>query len=261
MRHTASNAANLDGKTPIGALLGEIPDISHLLDFGWYNWVWFRENAGLAVPQLGRFLGVADSASNIMSYYVLPESGIPVIAGTVQRMTYLEQQTDANKERMKSFNSRITDKFKEAPLTVDSGEIPQLEDWEQLLEDDKDFAAEFNRLYDNLDVPEADDTFDPDLFDTYLNMELNVDQGGGEHPQFARVTKRLKDHRGNPIGTAHDNPILDTRMYEVEFADGQKQSLSANVIAENMFASVDEEGIQLRIFGRLAKQLISLTLL
>ena len=242
MRHTASNAANLDGKTPIGAILGETPDISHLLDFGWYNWVWFKENAGLAVPQLGRFLGIADSASNIMSYYVLPESGIPVIAGTVQRMTYLEQQTDANKERMKSFSSRIADKFKEGRLTVDSGEFPQLEDWEQLLEDDEDFAAEFNRLYDNLDVPEADDTFDPDSFDTYLNMELNVDQGGGEHPQFARVTKRLKDHRGNPIGTAHDNPILDTRMYEVEFADGQQQAMSANVIAENMFASVDEEG-------------------
>ena len=78
---------------------------------------------------------------------------------------------------------------------MDSGEIPQLEDWEQLLEDNKDFSAEFNRLYDNSDVSEADDTFDPDSFDSYLNMELNVDQGGREHPQFARVTKRLKDHR------------------------------------------------------------------
>ena len=31
-------------------------------------------------------------------------------------------------------------------------------------------------------------------------------------------------------------------MYEVEYADGSKQALAANVIAENMFASVDEEG-------------------
>ena len=31
-------------------------------------------------------------------------------------------------------------------------------------------------------------------------------------------------------------------MYEVEFIDGHKQALSANIIAENMFASVDEDG-------------------
>ena len=72
-------------------------------------------------------------------------------------------------------------------------------------------------------------------------MELDIDRGG-EQPEFAKVTKRLKDHRGNPIGTANNNPILDTRMYEVEFADGHKQAFSANVIAENMFATVDEEG-------------------
>ena len=71
-------------------------------------------------------------------------------------------------------------------------------------------------------------------------MELAIDRGG-ENPEFAKVTKRLKDHHGNPIFTASDNPILDTRMYEVEFANGHKQAFSANVIAENMFASVDEE--------------------
>ena len=96
-------------------------------------------------------------------------------------------------------------------------------------------------MFDNPDVAEADDSFDPDAFDQYLNMELAIDRGG-EHPQFAKVTKRLRDKDGKPIGTAHDNPILDSRMYEVEFADGYKQALSANVIAENMFASVDEEG-------------------
>ena len=31
-------------------------------------------------------------------------------------------------------------------------------------------------------------------------------------------------------------------MYEMEYHDGSSQKLSANVIAENMFASVDEEG-------------------
>ena len=56
------------------------------------------------------------------------------------------------------------------------------------------------------------------------------------------MTKRLRDNQGNPIGTSNVNPMLDTRMHEVEFLDGHKQALSANAIAENMFASVDKEG-------------------
>jgi hypothetical protein len=45
-----------------------------------------------------------------------------------------------------------------------------------------------------------------------------------------------------PIGRANNNPILDTRMYKVEYPDGHKASLAANTIAENMFALVDDEG-------------------
>ena len=240
MQHTATNAAGLEGKTPLGDLTGETPDISQYLDFGWYDWVWFKENAGLATPKLGRFLGIAQQSSNLMTFHILPESGIPIMAGTVQRLTELEKQTDAHKERMKEYSDKIAAKFKEGRLSVD-GDKPDLADWEDLLDNDPDFAEEFGRLFDNADVPEADDEFDPDSYDHYLEMELAIDRGG-EEPEFARVTKRLKDDRGNPIGTANNNPILDTRMYEVEFVDGHKQAVAANVIAENMFASVDEEG-------------------
>ena len=80
MWHTATFAAGLQGRMPIEAITGETPDISQLLDFGWYDWVWFKENAGLDVPHLGRFLGTAHSSSNLMTYYVLPVTGIPVLA-------------------------------------------------------------------------------------------------------------------------------------------------------------------------------------
>ena len=241
MQLTATNAAGLNGQTPLGALLGDTPDISQYLDFGWYQLVWYKENAGLDVQRVGRFLGIANSASNIMSYWILPESGRPVTASSVQRMTILEQQTEANRDRIRDYNAKIAAKFKEQRIATD-GEKPKLDEWEQLFEDDEDFAAEFNRLYDNPEVLESDDTFDPDSYDHYINMELTVDRQQFDHPQRARVTKRLKDHRGNPIGTANDNPILDTRMYEVVFDDGHKLSMAANLIAENMFASVDEEG-------------------
>ena len=72
-------------------------------------------------------------------------------------------------------------------------------------------------------------------------MELKLDSGSSEHPQLVKVTIRLEDHCGNPKGIANSNPVLDTRMYEIEYVDGRKQASSANMIAENIIASIDEE--------------------
>ena len=52
----------------------------------------------------------------------------------------------------------------------------------------------------------------------------------------------MRDKIGNPIGRRHDNPILDSRIYEVEFSDGEKMALAEKTIEENMFAQVDEQG-------------------
>ena len=41
---------------------------------------------------------------------------------------------------------------------------------------------------------------------------------------------------------ANNNPILDLRMYEFEYRDGYIAAMSANVIAEKIFAQVDQEG-------------------
>ena len=54
--------------------------------------------------------------------------------------------------------------------------------------------------------------------------------------------KHLRDKDRLLIGRAHNNPILDTGMYGVEYKDRHKASLTANAIAENMFDQVYGEG-------------------
>ena len=73
--------------------------------------------------------------------------------------------------------------------------------------------------------------------DKYLNMELAIPRDG-DGPDFAKMTKRLRDKDMLTIGRSHNNPILDTRMYEVEYKDGHKDSLAANAIAGNIFSQV-----------------------
>ena len=50
-------------------------------------------------------------------------------------------------------------------------------------------------------------------------MELALDRHD-DGPEFARVNNRLKDKDGRPIGIAAENPILDIRMYGVEYYAG-----------------------------------------
>jgi hypothetical protein len=38
--------------------------------------------------------------------------------------------------------------------------------------------------------------------------------------QKGTVKRRKRDEDGNPVGRRHDNPLLDTSEYEVEFLDG-----------------------------------------
>jgi hypothetical protein len=241
MRMTASFAGRLQGRTPIEQLMGETPDISEYLDFGFYDLVWFKPDAGIGEIKIGRFLDVSHNIGSLMSYWILPVSGIPISRTTVQRMTELEKSTDVNKARIVKFDEEIAERFKEERLAK-NGDKPDPEDWAALIESDPDFAEEFARTFDNPDVKEADDSFDPDSFDHYLNMEIQLDRPG-DGPELARVTKRMRDNEGNPIGVAHpSNPTLDTRLYEVEYLDGHKAALSANTIAENLFAQVDNDG-------------------
>ena len=88
--------------------------------------------------------------------------------------------------------------------------------WSDLADGDEDFQNEFARVFDNTDVKEDDYQFTPESYYNYINMELVLDRGG-EQPKYAIFKKRLKDNKGQLIGIASDNPIIDTIMYEVKY--------------------------------------------
>ena len=242
MQCTASNSGCLQGRTPLEQLTGETPAISEYLDFSLYDWCGHNDNDGLGETKLGRWLGVSHHVGSLMSYWVLTLKGHVTSRTTVSRATNLEKQQTDVKHRLAEFDSAITARFNDdAHVLVEGGKI-QPQDWSEPV-DDSDFLDEFHNVVSNPEVPEADQQFTSDVFnDRYLNMELALPHGDAATPQYAKVTKRLRDANGIPIGTADNNPILDTRMYEVEFMDGTKQLLSANYIAENVFAQVDQDG-------------------
>ena len=68
-----------------------------------------------------------------------------------------------------------------------------------------------------------------------------------------RVTERKRDHEGNVIGRSNANPILDSREYGVKFEDGDATEMTANAIAESMYAMCDENGNHILLFDAIVE--------
>ena len=63
------------------------------LDFGFYDWVWYKDNAGLGKNSIGWWLGIAHWVGNLMSYWILTEAGHVIAQTTVQHVTNLQLST------------------------------------------------------------------------------------------------------------------------------------------------------------------------
>ena len=249
MSLTANSSFALDGRTPIEQITGETPDISEYLDFSFYDWIWYRDNAGVGDNMFGRWLGVSHRIGNLMSYWILTPHGRVISRTTVQRVTNLELGTLEVKERCKEYDERIAIAMKDQNHALPNGnENPerQLQNWDDYTEtNDGEFAEQFNAVVSDPKIPDADETFTPDTYgDEYINKEVALRRGADDASdvQFGKVTKRLRDAEGRPIGMANKNPLLDTRQYDVEFRDGRSESLSANLIAQNLYSQIDDEG-------------------
>ena len=246
MSLTANSSFALEGRTPTEQVTGETPDISEYLDFGFYDWVWYKDNAGVGDNMCGRWLGVSHRVGSLMSYWVLTIAGRVISRTTVQRITNLELGTNETKERCKEYNDRIKALLHDDNHVVHGDGERQLQDWDEYTDvQDEAFNDEFNSAVSDEKIKDADADFTPDVFDdTYLNKEIAIARGAGdsEDVQYGRVTKRLRDAEGRPIGTANDNPLLDTREYSVEFLDGHTEAIAANLIAQHLYSQIDDEG-------------------
>ena len=69
---------------------------------------------------------------------------------------------------------------------------------------------------------ECKDEPTPITYDTYIGGEAVLPKGNDM--VTGTVKSRVKDFEGQPIGKADKNPILDTRVYNVEFSDVRLQN-------------------------------------
>ena len=137
-------------------------EISEYLDFSFYDWCWYNDNAGLGETKLGWWLGVSHRVGSLMSYWVLTLQGNVISRTTVWRVTNLEQQVSDNKTRLTDFDNAIKDRLNDDAYIIvgggggvgwgggGGGGGAQPFDWsDHPFDDDPDFIDKFQTVISN----------------------------------------------------------------------------------------------------------------
>jgi hypothetical protein len=229
------------GRPGIEAVMGHTIDISEWLDFEFYDYVWYWDEAKADMSEgqrlLGRWLGIAHRIGSDMTYWIMTQSGRVIARSTVQHVTTSDLSNTAVREAIENFDNAVNQRLaEENHVNIDLG-VFYIED------EDVDDAPEVNiptddEYGDMIIEPRPD--VDVETYDQYLNAEFVVNRDG--EPVRARVSKRARTEAGSLVGNTHTNPLFDTREYECVFDDGNVERYTANIIAENLYSQCDSEG-------------------
>lgn len=230
---TASDIPELNGVTPYEYVVGTTPDISPLALFDFYQPVYYRMphvDFPYEKKLIGRWLGLAESSTDDMAYYILGASGRIITRKDVWALSQDDLATPDIVKQLETF-----DKSHEIILQNDAIEELELPDHDLFDEPDDEIE-----LAEPGAAPLEADDYTPEELDEYLTAEVMLPHGG-EHVR-GTIVGRAKNPDGIPIGQRNSNPMLDTREYDVKFSDGATESYTTNMIAEHLYSQVDTEG-------------------
>ncbi len=171
-----------------------------------------------------------------MSAKFLKSNGEYAIRSTYRGLTQDERDNPDEISARKAFDDAV--KLKLGPSAVAA-------DFHM---EDADIETPTFDLYESNDSEpkreraEDADNITPEMLDQYVGASVELPVGNDFIS--GTVRRRKRDRDGNVQGTAHQNPMLDTRTYEVEFPGGEVSEYTANTITTNMWAQCDMDGNQ-----------------
>ena len=132
-------SGKLEGEVPLTELTRETSDISEYLDFGFYEQIWFKDNAGVSPFEPGSWLVFSHFTRHLMCYHVLTQRVTVISRSTVRRVTNIEKTTAEVKYTFQKFDEAMQKKIK---ICSEDGYIEDKlnpDHWADLIENDSNF--------------------------------------------------------------------------------------------------------------------------
>ena len=243
---TATGKYQLQGRTPFEIVMNYTPDISEYVNFHFYQWCYHWDELQKK-KRLGRWLGVAHRVGQSMCYYVLTSKGTFIARSTVIPIPDIDLAATELKERMDRFTKSVDDVIGNHSKAVIQGETVNDDDVynDSLYFDPRDDDITYPWDDELVDVPlhEEDEAY-LSVLDEYINANVVLPGKDGVEV-LCKVKGRKRDSNGSLVGKYNQNPILDTRVFNVEHPDGRVEEYATNVLAESLMANVDDDGYDL----------------
>ena len=245
----------------IEQLTGETPDISEWLDISFYDLVWYHvasNDTSTDPRQLGRWLGVSHRVGSALCYWVLTKSGKVISSTTVQHVTQEDNTHPDTHNRIQAFDAAVQERLSDTNFVSNDieGTSPYIQDYSLPIPSHHTGVIPSDTEYGDMIHKEAPEDDTHDNLDNYIHAQLVLDVGG-EQLQ-GRVICRATEPDGTKKGMAHRIPLFDTRAYLVEFKDGSVAEYTANIIAENIYSQVDQEGRSFSILQEITNHKVDL---
>ena len=239
----ATGRYELEGRTPYEHIMQHTPDISEYVVFKWYQWAYYWDESEKE-KRLCRWLGISSNVGQAMCFNILTDNGTFITRSTVIPIPADDLQSDSIKEQMTAFTTSVSDAIGDHKKAIVRGEnINDDELYHDAFFDsptDDDNTWPWETELNDLPLQDQDVTTLEEL-DKYIGVNIVLPGKDGE-PVLTVVKGLKRGLNGELIGTKNDNPILDTRIFHVEFPDGHLEEYSTNKIAESLYSQVDEEG-------------------
>ena len=254
--YTASNHINLDGVTPFEKIFNYTPDVAEYMLYDWYQWIWYHDPSNPDEIQLGRWLGPSLSSGQCLASYILNERGKVITRSTVSCLSEDEKESDAVKHRQQIFTQGVDESIGNYSKGMNkhvTSDYDHERPFDSIFEDDLLDDDEIDPIEGDAKKPDVDDFMSPsdaaiaEQSDKHIGLELDLPYKG--EIRKGTVVARKRKHDGSLIGTEHENPALDSRMYKVDFGDGEYADYATNVLMENLYSQVDDQGNQYDLFS------------
>jgi len=170
-----------------------------------------------------------------MCFWILTDNVTVISRTSVQAVTRDELNTAAIRDRLYDLDQRIENRIGNIVPNI---YLPLPANKRYIFDQDDD---ESDEAYQKELEKQDDDKISDTNYDKLLSAEVSL-PSDDHHIKLGKVTGYKRDHMGNLVARLHTNPLLNTRLCEVTFADGTVQDYTANKIAEAIYAEVDEEG-------------------
>ena len=231
---------DLKGRTLYKAVMHYTPDISEYVSFSWYQWCkYYNENT--KQKHLCRWLGPAHTIGQSFCSYILIENGQYIAQSLVVGIEESLLEGQQLKEQMQLFTESVEVKIGNSRQPMYNQDDPDAI-YYSIMNEDRDAnenVLPYGEELVDVKTKEVDQAYLESL-DKYIGSEV-VMTGRDGVPVLTKVVKRKRDANGDPIGEANPNPIMDSRIYELEYPDGRIEEFGVNVIGENLGTQLDED--------------------